>query len=264
MSVASSVTQRRQNYNISGSLNINGSAKIGNKEIATLDEIKKLFNKSYYPGEYPGYNGHGWDNMSVISSFANNSLYGICVDIKDGTLWGTKGDTHEVVHLNRDGSLITSIIPAVGGSVYGITLDMANGSLWFVDNLNSNIYHIAQDGSQINYFASPAINPTGISIDKADGTLWVVAENTIYHLTQDGTTINNFAAPNNATDIAIDHFDGTLYVTNNGNITYHLDRTGLEIEQYSFGTSIKGIDVDPANGNLWIVETFEGNVYYLV
>lgn len=259
MAISSSPKKRRQNFNIPGQLTIAG------KKGATIDKIEKVYKETYYLGEYPGYNNHGWDNMDTISSFVNSSTYDITVDFADGTLWISKKDIAEIDHLNRDGSLITTITPGSGGTVYGLAQDMADGSLWFVDNANATIYHIGQTGSVSGSFTAPDIAPTGIAVDRADGTLWIVDNGNLYHLNKDGTQIASFPAPANAVCIEMDQFDGTLYITDSAVTTYHYDREGNEIEKYTFGTTstVYGISFDPANGNLWIKDTSNDTVYYV-
>jgi sugar lactone lactonase YvrE len=134
------------------------------------------------------------------------------VDPADGTLWAVADPLNvgHVYHLERDGTLISTFPTAsfdpASISPQDVAVDPFDGTLWITDNESRKVYNVTKTGSLVSSFSAllytsvldpgiPNPNPQGISVDGANGSLWVTDRNTnrIYNVDsgRGGTTPGN-------------------------------------------------------------------------
>lgn len=266
MAAESSPKKRKQNYDIPNLLTVNGI------EAATKEDLNNAtISGSYYPGEYLGYTGGSWGNLNSIKSFNDSSAYDVALDMADGTLWLSTGGSNEIVHLDRDGNLINFFTPSVGGSCYGIDIDREDGGIWFTDQFNDAVYKIDQSG---NHLLGPIANPypsdgelKGVTVDISDGSIWVSISDTMVNMNRSGNVIYEFGGlGGDFMHITLDHYDGTFYATNQKGEVIHMDRLGNDILKQTYSAdknTLTGISFDPADGNIWVVDSIAGIVDYV-
>jgi len=116
--------------------------------------------------------------------------------------------------------------------------------------------------------------PSGIGLDRSDGTLWFSTESTseVYNIGLDGEVLSSFHASafdmdaNELEGIAVDNNNFTLWVVDDSNyMIYNLERDGSLISsfstRYAGATGGQDIAVDVRRNTLWIIDNEDKALY---
>ena len=143
-----------------------------------------------------------------------------------------------------------------------------------VDSNTSKIYNIETDGTLIDSFPSPSSGVIEWGISYApDDTLWVLSDAIAFHIENNGDYIGEIdveaIVPGiNATGIAYDPSDGTLWITaHNYDKIYNIESDGSAVISV-----IDKTDFDPGaqfmtgvsvalNNTLWVTDSISNRVY---
>ena len=104
-----------------------------------------------------------WRTTSFLTPYA------IAVDPSDGSCW--VADEYNLIHLSADGQELWS--GAGFWEAGDIVVDGRDSSCWVADSLHDRVVHVGVDG-QILAQSSFADLVIGVSLNPADGTLWVL------------------------------------------------------------------------------------------
>ena len=220
----------------------------------------------------------------------------------DPTLWivdDTSNTVYEVTVTSGTPTVLSSF-PVPVSSDSAIAHDPLNNTLWGVNEFFGEFHNFTTTGDNSDL---PVISlcdvrgdnfpnredckrgPEGIAVDFFNDTLWAVDDPAgepsdvdgpqVYNFTKDGTLINSFSTELfgsvSPQSIAIDPFNGTLWITDNvTDNLYNVSTFGqlIAARPTGLGSTLtppainpQGITVDERNGSLWLTDRSSDGVY---
>jgi hypothetical protein len=105
-----------------------------------------------------------------LTGVTTNALQGVAYDPTDDTLWVAEGSAFDAVHhINKDGSLITSLtLPSSSGLAY----DTSSDTLWTVNFNTLLLKEYNKSGVELNSYAVPFSGPDQLSYNADTDTIW--------------------------------------------------------------------------------------------
>jgi DNA-binding beta-propeller fold protein YncE len=212
-----------------------------------------------------------WRTTSFLTPYA------VAVDPNDGSCW--VADEYNLIHLSADGQELWS---GTGFWEAGdIVVDGRDSSCWVADSLHDRVVHVGADG-QILAQSSFTGLVIGVSLNPADGTLWVLELSPgptwaggLVHLAADGSELWRGGSFDDPLSVAVSPLDGSCWVAdcNNGRLA-HFAASGVELPQAScffylgagYWSTTHAVSVNPSDGSCWVADqspTGYGKVVHL-
>lgn len=163
----------------------------GSAWIAGLDAVKKV----------------SADGAQVIATIAAHEP-AVAVNPKDGSAWITNA-RGPIARYDATGNKIADAQNM--GEPKGVTVDY-EGNAWIADSQHSVLRRISPTGQTL-VDITDIPNPTSPRINTADGTVWVVSQQSmLINLGADGTKINEFPAGMAIVAISVSPTDGGIWI----------------------------------------------------
>ncbi len=205
-------------------------------------------------------------------------------------LWITDDFTRSAYEVTLNGELLSSFpIETTLGAPSEIDFDRRDGTLWIVSENPGRLINFSTTGDQLGEpilaasFGTKGTEGVAVAIDGFADVLWVVDDPvpgsgqmpTVFEVEKNGTVVSRFAtakydpASISPQGIAIDPFDGTLWIVDNSTDTiYNVERTGELIQSLPLGAdtsfdNLQGITVSTSDGSLWVSDRGSDRIYNL-
>jgi YVTN family beta-propeller protein len=229
------------------------------------------------------------DNVSVISEATGTVTRTIAVG-SDPDAIAVDPDTGTVFVANDDSGSVSVISEATGTVVAtigvstgpdAVAVNSATGTVFVANEAANNLSVI----SEATYPANDAVTgtigvgyaPDGVAVDPDTGTIFVVnASSGSVSVINEATGATTVTIPDAASGypwaVAVDPATGMAYVTNadSGTVLAIYEDFDSSTHAYTYpvvdtidvpGTGLQGVAVDPATGNVYVLDTFADEVW---
>jgi DNA-binding beta-propeller fold protein YncE len=201
----------------------------------------------------------------------------------DDHVWGADYASLRVEELTATGAFVNAFPdpaqppdPAGLGSPRGVAVDPVTGDVLVADNWNQRIQRFAPDGTLLQVFGergsfppSGMNYPRSVAVDPATRNVWVgnyEGSPDLMVFTPDFHVVRHIVTPRFVNDVEISGDKAYVLVRRDGNkdgyVRVYDTATGALLRTCCTGLGwLRGVGVDPNNGNLWLTADSGTHVY---
>jgi DNA-binding beta-propeller fold protein YncE len=245
-----------------------GRLYVANSQLGTIDVFDLSGNELFSfgsLGEGPGQFADGARELAITP---------------DGDVWAADYADRRVEEFTADGSYLGDFPeppqdpdPAGLANPHGVAIDPANGDVLVADNWNQRIQRFAPDGTLLQVyghrgtFLPDGMNyPRSIAVDPATGNVWVANYEGNPDLVVYTSDLSKVVM-----QIHVPRFINDMDLV--GGVAYLVDRRPGSVMTYDVSTGallstccsrlgyLRGIAVDPVNGDMWLTSDTSQSLY---
>ncbi len=205
-------------------------------------------------------------NLTTIFNQQGANPQGIALDLVANKLYFCDAGLNKIRRMNLDGTNVEDIV-STGGNLRNIDLDVANQKIYFAERNSGIIQRVNFDGTNLETIVLPCPVAHGVALDLINNKVYYTCSEptsnaTVNRADLDGSNQEQLLIGFQAVDIALDLYNGKMYltdITNDRIRRANLDGSALQDLVTSAIDLAWGITLDHINSKIYWADPF-GNI----